>query len=128
VICPKQGACNGGYQRKFMGKINISNIELRFFGQNNLQAGLVLENLHPATATATSSSVSNVSFNRGYYGAVLIRSSSGVALSHSVIFRSILPAVEVSGGLGNQIDGVLGISGIFWHTHRGAVQVMAPDF
>jgi hypothetical protein len=127
VICPKEGACNGGFQRSFMGKINISNIELRFFGQNNLQEGLVLENLQPTTPTDTSSLVSNVSFNRGYFGAVLVSSSSGVALRHSVIFRSILPAVEVIGGLGNQIDGVLGISGIFWHTHRGAVQVMPPD-
>ncbi len=124
VICPKEGVCSGGFQRSYMGKINISNIELRYFGQNNLQAGLVLENLQPATAAESPSFVSNVSFNKGYYGAVLLKSCSGVTLQHSVIFRTILPAVEVVGGVGNYISGVLGISGIFWNTHRGAIQVL----
>jgi hypothetical protein len=123
VICSKEAVCSGGFQRTFMGKINISNIELRHFGQNNLQAGLVLENLQPAP-TDRSNWISNVSFNKGYFGAVLVKSCTGVTVQNSVIFRAILPAVEVNGGTGNQISGVLGVSGIFWHTHRGAIQVV----
>jgi hypothetical protein len=122
VICSKEGVCNGGFQRSFMGKINISNIELRYFGQNNLQNGLVLENLQSAS-TDIPSVISNVSFNRGYFGAVFVRSCSGVSLRNSVIFRTILPAVEVIGGVGNHISGVLAVSGIFWNTHRGSIQV-----
>jgi hypothetical protein len=123
VICSKEGVCNAGFLRSFTGKINISNIEFRFFGQNNLQAGLFLENLQPVS-TDIPSSISNVSFNKGYFGAVLMKSCFGVTLQNSVIFRTILPAVEVIGGVGNHISGLLGISGIFWHTHRGASQVL----
>ncbi len=122
VICSKEGVCNAGFLRSFAGKINVSNIELRYFGQNNLQAGLVLENLQPAS-TDIPNFVGNVSFNKGYFGAVLMKSCSGVTLQNSVIFRTILPAVEVIGGAENRISGVLGISGIFWNTHRGAIQV-----
>jgi hypothetical protein len=123
VICSKEGVCNGGFLRAFVGKINISNVELRYFGQNNLQAGLVLENLQPESKDS-SNSISNVSFNKGYFGALLIKSCVGVLFQNSVIFRAILPSVEVKNGTGNQISGVLAISGIFWHTHRGATQVL----
>jgi hypothetical protein len=126
VICSKEGVCNAGYLRSFNGKINISNIELRYFGQNNLQAGLVLENLQPAS-TDVQNFVGNVSFNKGYFSAVLMKYCSGIAFLNSVIFRTMLPAVEVIGGAGNQISGVLGISGIFWNTHRGAIQVHVVD-
>jgi hypothetical protein len=117
VLCSKEGACNGKFRRTFVGKINATNIELRYFGQNNLQAGMVLENL------TESNFVGNISFNKGYNGAVLIKSCNGLQFRNSVIFRSILPAVEVSGGTENHIVDVLAMSGIFWGSHRGAIMV-----
>ncbi len=117
VFCSKEGACNGGFRRTLTGKINVTNIELRYFGQNNLQAGMVLENL------TESNFVGNISFNKGYYGAVLIKSCNGLRFQNSVIFRAILPAVEVSGGVENYIVDVLAMSGIFWGSHRGATMV-----
>ncbi len=117
VVCSKEGACNGGFRRTLTGKINVTNIELRYFGQNNLQAGMVLENL------TESNFVGNISFNKGYYGAVLIKSCNGLRFQNSVIFRAILPAVEVSGGVENYVVDVLAMSGIFWGSHRGAIMV-----
>ncbi len=118
IVCSKEGVCNGGFQRMLLGKINVTNIELRYFGQNNLQTGLFVENL-----TDPSNFVGNISFNKGYFGAVLIKSCNGFRFQNSVIFRTILPAVEVTGGVGNYISDVLAISGIFWGSHRGAITV-----
>jgi hypothetical protein len=118
VVCSKEGVCIGGFQRKLMGTINVTNVELRYFGQNNLQTGLFVENL-----TESFNVVGNISFNKGYYGAVLIKSCKGFRFQNSVIFRAILPAVEVTGGVDNYISDVLAISGIFWGSHRGAIMV-----
>ncbi len=118
VVCSKEGACNGGFQRTLIGKINATNMEVRHFGQNNLQAGLLLETLKDS-----SNVIAGISFNKGYYGAVLVKSCNGIRFENSVIFRAILPAVEVSGGTKNYIVDVLAISGIFWGSHRGAIMV-----
>ncbi len=118
--CTKQRVCTGGYLRRFTGTLNISNLELKYYGQNNLRNGLVFSKLEDSGKTCV---VQNISFNRGYFGAVLIELSSYVSFLNSIYYRSFLPSVEVRSGSSNRISGVLGIVGIFWNTHRGAQQV-----
>ncbi len=118
--CTQERVCSGGYRRRLSGALNISNLELKYFGQNNLRNGLVFFNL---SDLGKNSIAQNISFNRGYFGAVLIEKSSFVSFSNSLFYRAILPSVEVKSGASNTISGVLGIVGIFWNTHRGAKQV-----
>ncbi len=120
--CTQQRVCTGGYRRSFSGSLNISNVELKYYGQNNLRNGLVFSKL---ADSGKNSLVQNLSFNRGYFGAVLIERSSFVSFSNSLLYRAFLPSVEVQNGSSNTIAGVLGIVGIFWNTHRGAKQVIA---
>ncbi len=117
--CTQQRVCSGGYRRSFSGALNISNVELKYYGQNNLRNGLVFSKLADA---GKKSVAQNISFNRGYFGAVLVEQSSFVSFRNSLFFRSFLPSVEVQSGSNNTISGVLGIIGIFWNTHRGAIQ------
>jgi hypothetical protein len=66
-------------------------------------------------------SVSNVAMNRGYFYAVKIVNSRGVSVHDNVFYRSHLPALSVEKGEGNRILRNLGVVGIFWNTHRGAL-------
>ena len=120
TACTQQRVCSGGYRRRFSGALNISNLELKYFGQNNLRNGLVFFNLRDL---GKNSIVQNISFNRGYFGVVLVEQSSYVSFSNSLFYRALLPSIEVKSGANNTISGVLGIVGIFWNTHRGAQQV-----
>ena len=121
ISCTKERVCSGGYRRAFTGAINISNVELRYYGQNNLRNGLVLSRLG---GDGKNSIAQNISFNRGYFGAVLLELSSFVSFRNSLFYRSFLPSVEVKSGTQNTISGTLGIIGIFWNTHRGAIQAI----
>jgi hypothetical protein len=118
--CTKERVCTGGYRRSFSGALNISNVELKYYGQNNLRNGIVFSKL---ADSGKDSIVQNISFNRGYFGAVLVEMSSFISFRHSLFYRAFLPCVEIKSGSNNTISGVLGIVGIFWNTHRGAKQV-----
>jgi hypothetical protein len=120
IYCTQQRVCTGLYRRQFSGSLNISNVELRYYGQNNLRNGLAFSNL---ADSGKNSAVKNISLNRGYYGALLIDKSSFVSLMNSLFYRAFLPCVEVRSGLNNMISGVLGVVGIFWNTYRGKIQV-----
>jgi hypothetical protein len=118
--CTKLRVCSGGYRRSFSGSVTLSNVELKYYGQNNLRNGLVFSKL---TDSGKDSVVQNISFNRGYFGAVLVENSSFVSFHNSLVYRAFLPSVEVKSGYNNTISGVLGVVGIFWNSHRGAKQV-----
>jgi hypothetical protein len=70
-------------------------------------------------------SVTNVAMNRGYFRAIDIQNSDGAKIDGNLMFRSHLPALRVMGGRGNVIANNLATVGIFWNTHRGAIQVRA---
>ncbi len=120
--CSQNDRCLGNTRRLFQGTINISNVELRYYGQNgqNSIQGVVLSNLGSGVE---SNVLQNITFNRGYSGAVYLRESSGVVVRDSVFYRSLLPGIKVSGGSNNSFVGVLGVVAIFWNTHRGMTQV-----
>jgi hypothetical protein len=106
TMCDISGNCEEGFRRKFSGRMEIDNIELRYFGQNNLRAGIELTNLGDAGANV---SVANVAFNRGYFGALDISNSNGVKIYGNVIFRSHLPTLRIQSGQGNVISSNLAI-------------------
>jgi hypothetical protein len=124
AVCGRDGGCTTGFRRAFSGSINASNVEMRYFGQNSLQAGLTLAELGDKGQRC---SIADWSFNRGYFGAVAVQGTSGARIGGAVVFRSMLPAVWVKGGerptSNNTVEGVLSAVGIFWNTHRGAAQV-----
>jgi hypothetical protein len=98
--------------------MELDNIEMRYYGQNNLRAGLELINLQDANV-----SVTNSTMNRGYFRAIDIQNSHASIINGNLIFRSHLPALRVVGGHDNVISNNLACVGIFWNTHRGAIQV-----
>ena len=112
TMCDISGKCEEGFRRKFSGRMEIDNIELRYFGQNNLRAGIELINLGDAGANVT---VANVAFNRGYFGAVDIRNSDGVKIYGNVIFRSHLPTLRIQSGRGSVISSNLAIGNLKVH-------------
>jgi hypothetical protein len=123
ILCTKDRACTGEYSRSFSGSLNISNIEVKYYGQNNLRNGLVFLKL---ADSGKNSIVQNISLNRGYFGAVLIDQSSFVSFTNSLFYRAFLPCVDIQSGWKNSISGVLGVIGIYWNNHRGAKQVSSP--
>jgi hypothetical protein len=121
--CSQKDRCLANARRAFQGTINMSNIELRFYGQNGqnkIQNGIVLSDVGNGVANNV---LQNLSFNRGYSGAVYLQESSGVVVRDSVFYRSMLPGIRVQGGSNNSVIGVLGVIAIFWNTHRGMTQV-----
>jgi len=117
IACDAYLQCTSGYRREFAGTMHLDNVEMRYFGQNNLRAGLELVNLRGKGANV---SVTNVAMNRGYFRAIDIRNSDGAKIDGNLMFRSHLPALRVMGGRGNVIANNLATVGIFWNTHRGA--------
>ena len=95
TYCTRAAQCTVGFRRAFAGAANISNVEMRYFGQNNLRVGLEVGQIG---GSGTRTQILNVSFNRGYHGAVLIRSSSGVTVTGGTAYRAMLPAVEIGNG------------------------------
>ena len=122
TACDAYLQCSSGYRRQFAGNMQLDNVEMRYFGQNNLRAGLELVNLRDKGANV---SVTNVAMNRGYFRAIDIQNSDGAKIDGNLMFRSHLPALRVMGGRGNVIANNLATVGIFWNTHRGAIQVRA---
>jgi len=120
ILCDAYLQCQDGYRRKFAGSIELDNIEMRFFGQNNLRAGIELVNLRDKAANV---SITNIAMNRGYFRAIDIQNSKAAIINGNLIFRSHLPALRVMGGSDNVISSNLATVGIFWNTHRGAIQV-----
>ena len=119
TVCDAYLQCQDGYRREFAGSMQLDNVELRYFGQNNLRAGLELVNLGHKGANV---SVTNVAMNRGYFRGIDIQNSDGANIDSNLLFRSHLPAVRVMGGRDNVITNNLATVGIFWGTHRGAIQ------
>jgi hypothetical protein len=123
VVCGKDGSCETGYRRSYIGSINSSRVELRYFGHNGNRAGLTFDGLGTGGANCL---VRGWAWNRGYHGAVMVRRTHNATVQDGVIFRSMLPAVSVEGGAatgGTWVEGVLAVVGIYWHTHRGSIQV-----
>ena len=118
ILCDDYLQCQNGHRRKFSGSMELDNIEMRYYGQNNLRAGLELINLQDANV-----SVTNSTMNRGYFRAIDIQNSHASIINGNLIFRSHLPALRVVGGHDNVISNNLACVGIFWNTHRGAIQV-----
>ena len=101
IYCTESAKCTPGFRRSFSGAAEISNLELRYYGQNNLRHGIQLSYLG---ASAARTRIVNTSFNRGYFGAMHVDNSSGSVLSGGTIFRAILPAVEIgSGSISNEV-------------------------
>ena len=121
TVCDAYLQCRDGYRREFAGSMQLDNVELRYFGQNNLRAGLELVNLGGNGANV---SVTKVAMNRGYFRGIDIQNSDGANIDGNLIFRSHLPALRVEGGSDNVIANNLASVGIFWNTHRGAIQVL----
>jgi hypothetical protein len=122
VVCGRDGSCSSGYRRVFNGSLNASNVELRYFGQNNLRAGLTLAALQDGGRRVLAT---NWSFNRGYFTALRLDRTSNSRVQGAVIYRATLPTVIIQNdvSVGNTIKSVLAVVGIFWNTHRGAAQV-----
>ena len=116
TYCTREYRCRSGYQRRFDGEVDMSHVELRYYGQNNLRPGIVFRKVQ-------NSSISHMSLNRGYDHGISIEDSVGVSISHTVIYRSMLPALQILQGSQNIISDNLAIVSIFWNTHRGAIQV-----
>ena len=72
---------------------------------------------------AANVSITNIAMNRGYFRAIDIQNSKAAIINGNLIFRSHLPALRVMGGSDNVISSNLATVGIFWNTHRGAIQV-----
>ena len=63
-----------------------------------------------------------VSFNKGYFYAIELESREGGAVTDSVMYRSMLPALRIGRKVqGARIERNLAVVGIWWNTHRGAV-------
>jgi parallel beta-helix repeat protein len=85
--------------------MDLDNIELRYFGQNNLRAGVELIDLRDAGSV----NISSVAFNRGYFRAVDIQNTDGTVINGNLIFRSHLPSLRIQGGKDNIISNNLAI-------------------
>ena len=122
VVCGRDGSCSSDYRRVFNGSLNASNVEVRYFGQNNLRAGLTLSGLQDGGRRVLAT---NWSFNRGYFTGAKITGTSNARIRGAVLYRATLPTVVIAdtASVGNTIDGILAVVGIFWNTHRGATQV-----
>jgi hypothetical protein len=122
TYCDRDNVCTAGVAREFGSKIflQMDSVELRYFGQNNIRAGIEFREV---VDTGPNCSVSNIAMNRGYFYAIHVHRSHGVRLHDNVFFRSHLPSVRVQGGARNEVKRNLGVVGIFWNTHRGAEQV-----
>ena len=115
---PAQHDCKAGAKASYKPITEIDSVELRYFGQNNLRAGIVLQALGSTSGPMTA--ISNVSMNRGYHFAIEASGCHGVKLQDNVIFRSMLPSIGIDGS-NNLIEGNLIVTGILWQTHRGAM-------
>eukprot|EP00961_Rhodomonas_salina_P088399 1188685-Rhodomonas_salina.3 len=123
--CTSDLVCTSGFRREFQGTADMSFVEFRYYGQNNLRPGVQFQYVHQGNT-----SLDSVSFNRGYFGAVWVDRASNVVVENSVFYRSHLPTLQVVGGsvsLDNIIERNLGVVGIFWNTHRGATQGKGLD-
>ena len=119
---PEKHDCKAGVKARYKPSTELDSVELRYFGKNNLQAGISLEGLGSESAARTS--ITNVSMNRGYHYGIQAFSEWGkwetpLKIQDNVIFRSMLPAIEV-GGSGLVVERNLVVTGIEWRTHRGA--------
>lgn len=122
VACSRDGACVPGYQRTFKGTAFLSDVELRYFGQNSLRAGFTQD------GAAGNFTLERVSFNRGYFQAVDIKGGAGGTVKGCVMYRSMLPALRIAPSVTSaRIEGNLAAIGIFWNTHRGAFQGKGLD-
>jgi len=111
TVCDAFLQCQEGYQRRFSGQLDLDNVEIRYFGQNNKRAGLELINLDDG---GTNVSVTNVAMNRGYYYAIDIQKSNGAFIDGNLIFRSHLPTLRIENGNRNVISNNLACVAIFW--------------
>jgi hypothetical protein len=105
--------------------MTLRNVEMRYFGQNALRAGITVAFLG-AKRSGDLVAIENVAMNRGYFYAVLIDVTGGVRMDGCVVYRSHLPAVKVAGlsaSVGNIVTNNLGVISIWWNTHRGALMV-----
>jgi cysteine-rich repeat protein len=119
VLCDVSMQCQSGFKRKFVGRLELDNVEMRYFGQNNLRPGIAISGMGDAGVNV---SVTNIAMNRGYSQAISIVESNKVNIAGNVIYRSILPTLEVLSGNENIISSNLALVAIFWNTHRGAIQ------
>ena len=121
TYCDRNNECTAGVSREFSENIflQMDSVELRYYGQNNIRPGIEFRNIVDNGPNCT---VSNVALNRGYFYAMHVHQSHGVTLRDNVFYRSHLPSIKVEGGEGNRIIRNLGVVGIFWNTHRGAIQ------
>ena len=94
--------------------VHMDSVEMRYFGQNNLRAGIEVHQTEKAH-------ISNVSLNRGYFHGFSIINCTESRLEDNVFFRTHLPGLRIVGGQSNRVERNLGISSIFWNTHRGAI-------
>ena len=127
-ISCRQGSlqCYAGYERLFEGQLDLEHVEIRYYGQNNLRAGLEIKHLGQGGKNVR---LSHMSMNRGYFGAIDIQNSSGVTIDSNVIYRSHLPTVYVrSDSFHNLISNNLAVVAIFWGSHRGAQSKFMYDF
>jgi hypothetical protein len=127
VVCGKDGSCQAGFRRSYVGVLNASWVEMRYFGQNGLRAGLTISG---QGAGGAKSVVEGWAWNRGYFGALVVRRTSRVTVRSGVVFRAMLPAVLVEGGsdaVGTRVEDVMAVVGIFWNTNRGALQVCSAQ-
>jgi len=123
TLCDQYLQCQAGYRRKFSGRLELDNVEMRYFGQNNLRAGIEVLGLGEAGVNV---SITKTSMNRGYFRAIDIQNTNGASIIGNLIFRSHLPMLRIQSGIGNIITKNLGTVAIFWNTHRGAIQVCLP--
>lgn len=121
TYCDRDNVCTAGVAREFGSKIflQMDSVEMRYYGQNNIRAGIEFRNV---IDTGPNCSVSNVAMNRGYFYAIHVHKSRGVRLHDNLFYRSHLPSVRIQDGERNEVKRNLGVVGIFWNTHRGAEQ------
>jgi len=112
-----QQVCNG-YSRSYRATFTMTDVEMKYYGQNNIRPGLAV-----ASVDTGDVSIERVSFNRGYFYAVSIARSKGVSVRGCVMYRSHLPTLAIdSTATGTVIEDNVAVVGIFWNTHRGAYQ------
>jgi hypothetical protein len=79
--------------RNAQGSADIRDVELRFFGQNNIRAGITVSGM--GSLSQNSVNITSVAMNRGYFGAVHLEQSNGVLVRNCTWYRAFLPALEV---------------------------------
>lgn len=106
----------GGFAIDRVGKLDVEFMEMKYFGQNDNQAGLHIDGILGGSARAI-----GVSFNKGYDKAIWINKASGVKITDTVAYRMKLPGFLIeSSGSNNDFRRNLLVVGIFRTTHRGA--------